>query len=71
MIMTSDVLWLVLSHNFIQAKSGTPYTIKASTVIRDSGLVNSDTFRFQVRAIDQALRTEEETHPCADSEAHL
>lgn len=44
-----------LSHNFIQAKSGTPYTIKASTVIRDSGLVNCDTFRFQVRAIDAAL----------------
>ncbi len=49
--------WLFkrLSHNFLQAKAGTPYTIKASTIIRDSGLVNRGAFRFQLRAIDAAL----------------
>ncbi|NJL51214.1 MAG: hypothetical protein HC930_01530 [Hydrococcus sp. SU_1_0] len=49
--------WLFkrLSHNFVQARAGVPYTIKASTIIRDSGLINRDAFRFQLRAIDAAL----------------
>ena len=49
--------WLFkrLSHNFIQAKAGVPYTIKASTIIRDSGVVNCRAFRDQLRAIDAAL----------------
>lgn len=49
--------WLFkrLSHNFIQAKPGVPYTIKASTIIRDSGLVDRSSFRFQLKGIDKAL----------------
>lgn len=45
-----------LSHNFIQAKTGTSYQIKASTIIRDSGLVERSSFRFQVQAINAALQ---------------
>ncbi len=49
--------WLFkrLSHNFVQARAGVHYTIKASTIIRYSGLVERDGFRFQLRGIDKAL----------------
>jgi hypothetical protein len=53
--MLSRWLFKRLSHNFIQAKAGIPYTIKASTIIRDSGLVNNGELRFQLRAINTAL----------------
>lgn len=49
--------WLFkrLSHNFIQAKAGVSFTIKASTIIRDSGLIDNAELRFKLRAIDTAL----------------
>jgi hypothetical protein len=44
-----------ISHNFTQASLGNFYTIKASSIIRDSGLLNCTSFRFQIRAIDDAM----------------
>jgi hypothetical protein len=55
-MMLARWLFKRLSHNFIQAKLvGEPYTIKASTIVRDSGLVNCESFRFNVRSIDETL----------------
>jgi hypothetical protein len=49
--------WLFkrLSHNYIQASMMDPYTIKHSTIVRDSGLVNFTRIRDQVRYICKAL----------------
>lgn len=44
-----------LSHNFIYADLTSAYRIKASTIIRDSGLVTHTRLRDRIDAIDQAL----------------
>lgn len=54
-LILSRWLYKRISHNYIQAKQTNVYTIKASTIIRDSGLIGSKSFRMKVRAIDEAL----------------
>jgi hypothetical protein len=46
-----------LSHNFTQAKwLGTKYEIRASTIIRDSGLLNSISLRQNFQTIEESLK---------------
>lgn len=49
--------WLFkrLSHNYTQASMLNPYTIKLSTIVRDSALVNAKRMRDKVRYVDAAL----------------
>jgi len=44
-----------LSHNYVQADWLSPYTIKASTVISNSGLVNNARLRDRIKAVDDAI----------------
>jgi hypothetical protein len=44
-----------LFYNYINAGVGQSYNILASTIIRDSGLVNNTQFRDKIKAIDSAL----------------
>jgi len=44
-----------LSHNYVQAGWLSPYTIKASTVIANSGLVNNARLRDRIKAVDDAI----------------
>jgi hypothetical protein len=44
-----------LSHNYIQANILEPYTIKHSTIVRDSGLINFTRIRDQVQYVSKAL----------------
>jgi hypothetical protein len=44
-----------LSHNYTGADADAPYAILASTIIRDSGLVNCGRFRDGVHAVESAL----------------
>lgn len=45
-----------LSHNYVQASiTGPSYSIKMSTVVRDSALVNATRLRDKVRYIDESL----------------
>ncbi len=45
-----------LSHLYLQANVLNPYTIKMSTVVRDSGLVNGERTPDKVRQINEALK---------------
>jgi hypothetical protein len=50
--------WLLkrLSHNYVQASMMHPYTIKLSTIVRDSGLISpSRSIRHRMRDVDTAL----------------
>ncbi len=44
-----------LSHNYTNANWDNAYTIKGTTIIRDSRLINNERFRDQLSAIDAAL----------------
>jgi hypothetical protein len=44
-----------LFHNFVQASIRNTYHIMASTIIRDSGLLNARRFRDNLKAIDKAF----------------
>ena len=44
-----------LSHNYVQAGLMEPYTIKHSTIVRDSGLISYGRTRDQVRYVCEAL----------------
>jgi len=44
-----------LSHNYVQADWLSPYTIKASTIIANSGLVNNARLRDRIKAVDDAV----------------
>ncbi|MCA9178422.1 MAG: hypothetical protein KDB14_28370 [Planctomycetales bacterium] len=44
-----------LSHNYVNANWSNAYTIKATTIIRDSCLINNDRFRDRLAAIEAAL----------------
>ncbi len=44
-----------LSHNYTQAEVLQPYSIKLSTVVRDSALVNTNRLRDKARYIDESL----------------
>lgn len=44
-----------LSHNYVFASMSQPYTIRASTILRDSGLISHERFRDRLTAIDDAL----------------
>lgn len=45
-----------LSHNYVNANWDNCYTIKATTIDRDSSLVNNERFRDRVSAIETALQ---------------
>jgi hypothetical protein len=56
-LMLGRWLFKRLSHNFTQAKYlNNAYTIRASTIIRDSGLLNSSIMRQNFHSIDAALQ---------------
>jgi hypothetical protein len=44
-----------LSHNYTQAEIMHPYTIKLSTVVRDSALVNTSRLRDKARYVNESL----------------